>query len=221
MAGQPVHTLAVEDLLPFLCVHAAKAGHRWRRLSWVADVAWLVHAHSGLDWGQVLAEARGLGCERRLLLGLRLAEDLLGAVLPDSVRQRMSADPALWARAAWAHDMLWRKAGVRPAWPKSVVDLRLLERWRDRHVFLFRSALNAIVFRQALRTPRRLAPLYRRLDRGGGGRIWLWPLPAFALFSWGYKLSLPLRRLCEGIQSAARGARRGSKKGKRTLLKPG
>lgn len=105
LAGARVAALAPEDLLLLLCVHGAK--HRWEKLEWVCGVAELTRAYPQLDWPQVLAQARALRSERLLLLGLRVADDLLGAVLPAQVRARCQADGALDELAARVYTELF------------------------------------------------------------------------------------------------------------------
>jgi hypothetical protein len=88
--GQEVPTFRLEDLLLYLCAHGSR--HCWERLGWVADIAGLINRHPQLDWDVVLAEARGLRCQRVFLHGLLLARDLMGANLPPAVEQVMRAD---------------------------------------------------------------------------------------------------------------------------------
>jgi len=86
MAGaRSVQTLSLEDLLLVLCVHGCS--HHWSRLIWIVDVAELLRSASTVDWPWLLTRARGLGAERMLLLGLRLAIELLEAKVPDKVRE--------------------------------------------------------------------------------------------------------------------------------------
>ena len=80
LCGREVLTLSSEDLLLFLCVHGAK--HLWLNLGWICDIARLLEAEKNLDWDRILEQASAMGCERMLLLGLFLANDLLGAELP-------------------------------------------------------------------------------------------------------------------------------------------
>jgi len=88
--GRQVKTFSVEDTLILLCVHGTK--HFWERLSWICDIAELVQAPRGVDWelGQDLA--RRAGCRRMWLLGLSLANRLLDAPLPATVRAWIEAD---------------------------------------------------------------------------------------------------------------------------------
>jgi hypothetical protein len=83
LGGVSVRTLALEDLLLYLCMHGSR--HHWARLLWVCDVAELIKVHGELDWTSVLERAQRLGCQRMLGLGLLLATELLGAKLPDNV----------------------------------------------------------------------------------------------------------------------------------------
>jgi len=75
--GAQIPTLAREDLLVFLCVHAAK--HQWRRMQWVVDIAALVRDTRVMDRGRVMECARRLDAEGVLAAGLRLDSELFGA----------------------------------------------------------------------------------------------------------------------------------------------
>jgi hypothetical protein len=77
LLGRPVAALALPDLLLALCVHASK--HEWTQLRWIADVAHLVDRQAGLDLEASVERARAQGCLRMLLVGLALAERVLGA----------------------------------------------------------------------------------------------------------------------------------------------
>jgi putative nucleotidyltransferase-like protein len=91
--GSPVTVLSKEDLLLMLCVHGSK--HKWERIGWICDVAELIKTEKGIAWRMVLSEARRLGCERMVLLGLLLGRDLLGAELPDEVVNKIERDRLL------------------------------------------------------------------------------------------------------------------------------
>jgi len=203
LLGTEVRSLSPEDLLLFLCVHAAKPGHRWRRLGWICDVAGLLHAHPGLDWGRVMAEAQRLGSERRLLLGLRLAGDLLGTLLPEPVRGRMQSDPVVQMLAAQVCGRLGGSTDNRHTLEGPRFDLQVMERRRDRARFLLRSALTSTAIKWALRSPvGLLIRPYRLLERVPSRNVWLWPLPLFALLSYVYHLLLPVRLAARAVRSA-------------------
>ena len=131
LAGRPVLSLNREDLLLFLCVHGAK--HGWERLEWICDVAELVRRHPEVKWARVLGQAASVGAGRMLLLGLKLAGDLLGAHLPRSLRQRVESDPALESLAVQVCERLCREYSGPPGiFEGASFHVRAKERVRDR-----------------------------------------------------------------------------------------
>src|SRR5436190_1015503 len=72
--------LSPECILLLLCLHGS--AHKWEMLKWVLDIAEMLRACPDLDWGKVTNEARRTGSERMVAVGLVLARDLLGAVIP-------------------------------------------------------------------------------------------------------------------------------------------
>jgi hypothetical protein len=104
LAGRAVQTFSAEDGLSILCVHAAK--DFWERLSWVVDIAELAQIPRGIDWEQARLEARRLGAERMMNLGLLLACDLLGTALPEETLRRVQADRAANSLAVQVRDRL-------------------------------------------------------------------------------------------------------------------
>lgn len=105
LGGTSVPTLAPEDLLLLLCVHGAK--HCWSRLAWICDIAELIRAHPELDWETILEQATARGGRRMLLLGVRLAHDLLGAPLPAHPAALVRADRTAKALATSVRDRLF------------------------------------------------------------------------------------------------------------------
>jgi hypothetical protein len=95
--GSQVMSLAAEDLLLVLCVHASK--HAWTNLSLVCDVAEVARRLPEADWEQTLLEARQSGVQRMLLLGLHLAGGLLETRLPGAA-SRASDDETVRALAS-------------------------------------------------------------------------------------------------------------------------
>lgn len=104
--GHSVPTLSPEDELVLICIHGAK--HFWERLGYIADVAAFVSRQT-LDWQKVESAAAEVSAQRMLYVGLRLAQDLLGAPIPqeiqarvhsDSVAQNLAAKIGLWLPAA-------------------------------------------------------------------------------------------------------------------------
>jgi len=91
--GRSVATLATEDLILFLCIHGAK--HGWPLLSWICDLAGLIHRGTGIDWLALLSRAEASQCRRALLLGLKLAHELMGVAIPPEILAAMRTDPAV------------------------------------------------------------------------------------------------------------------------------
>lgn len=91
LGGDTVLSFAPENLLWFLCVHGAK--HQWRRLNWLCDIAELVRVYPNLKWEQIVAQAAELGLERRLYLGLFLANCLLKTPLPKAIETKIHTTP--------------------------------------------------------------------------------------------------------------------------------
>jgi Uncharacterised nucleotidyltransferase len=78
-----------EDELLLICIHGAK--HLWEKLGYIADVAAFV-SEQELDWAHVKSAAEEVGGERMLYVGLRLAGNVLGAALPESVAALSRSD---------------------------------------------------------------------------------------------------------------------------------
>jgi len=74
-----------------LCAHAAK--HAYARLAWICDIARCLIALPDLSWSTVLSAAARAGTTRQLLVGLRVAENLLEAPIPPTLPQDGAVEP--------------------------------------------------------------------------------------------------------------------------------
>ena len=81
--GRPVRLLAPEDEALYLAVHAA--GHGLARLLWLVDLKGLLAMHPGLDWGAVVARARGCGLRRAAAFSFAAASDLGAEIPPEAL----------------------------------------------------------------------------------------------------------------------------------------
>lgn len=90
--GTQMLTLSAEDLMFSLCVHGSR--HLWERLAWICDVAELISRHH-FNWSELLERAASADSERMFLLGLCLADKLLEAPLPETVKRRCDSDERL------------------------------------------------------------------------------------------------------------------------------
>ena len=80
-----------EAMLLAVCVDGAN--EMWPKLSSIADVGALLTAYPGADWKGLLREAAGFGQKRSLLVGVQVAETVLGCPLPEAFREEASKDP--------------------------------------------------------------------------------------------------------------------------------
>ena len=126
-----VRRFSPEETLLILCVHGSK--HYWNALGWLVDVAEWLRQHPRTDWGWIAQGAQSLGCSRRVELGLLLAQNLLGAPLPQQVRARIASQASLEPLADRIEATLLdpRFEGMRP-FEAMRFNMRLYERNRDR-----------------------------------------------------------------------------------------
>jgi hypothetical protein len=91
LAGATVYSFEPGNMLLVLCVHGSK--HRWEKLKWICDVSEFVRVHrDAIDWRELQRKASALRAARMVDLGLRLAQDILGADVPGVMSRRLPAD---------------------------------------------------------------------------------------------------------------------------------
>lgn len=78
--GMKVKNLSFNDLLIYLCLHGGR--HRWERLSWICDINEMIGSREDIEWEQISKEAKRLGCEKPLGLGLYLINEFFGRQTP-------------------------------------------------------------------------------------------------------------------------------------------
>jgi hypothetical protein len=151
-------TLSHQDLVLFLCVHAAK--HGWPELQAVCDVAAVIQT-GRVDWNAIVAEASESHSLRMLQLGLCLAHDLLGTELPEDVLAVASASKPVSTVAR----RIARKL-VSPESRSSIVDDALVQIWmtdgfqRRFRLVVERGLQPTVVDWQFVKLPRSLFFLY-------------------------------------------------------------
>jgi hypothetical protein len=134
-----VRVPSVADTLLLLCVHGAK--DTWARLEWVAALAEFVRRHGEIDWHESLRQARALGVERILLLGLRLARELSEIELPEFVAARVEASrPVRSLSARVAGELTQREKSFQSFFGRASFHLRSRERVADRARYCLRAA---------------------------------------------------------------------------------
>jgi hypothetical protein len=113
----------------------------YHRLAWVCDVAAAIAAHPELDWNRLLENATRIGAQRLVLLGLYLAERLLGVRIPYSIRLRIQADRMLHLLTAEATGTIFQQRGPAQEFQRQLqaclFHLRVRERSSDRLRYVF------------------------------------------------------------------------------------
>ncbi|WP_169742986.1 nucleotidyltransferase domain-containing protein [Desulfobacter vibrioformis] len=89
-AGLDIPVLPLHHTLLLLCTHGTN--HHWFRLFWLNDLARLVCANDGVNWGSLTACAARLGLERMLAEGMLLCSLLFDLPIPDPVRCYAATD---------------------------------------------------------------------------------------------------------------------------------
>ncbi len=128
-AGTMIRALSREDLILFLCIHGAK--HGWRRLIWICDIAELIRYHQEMDWDLIIEKVDVLAVKRVLFLGLFLANNLLGAQLPEHISRKTKSDPVIKKLAGKVEEMLFSQIEVLPN-ANRLFFISSLERWQDK-----------------------------------------------------------------------------------------
>jgi hypothetical protein len=141
LGGVTVLSFAPENLLWFLCVHGAK--HEWKRLSWLCDIAELIRVYPHLNWEQIVAQATKLGIERRLYLGLLLANCMLKTPLPKVIETKIHDTPHVKVLAQQIMENVFddtEQASRLPYLERFAFQLRAMDRMADRYRYLLRFA---------------------------------------------------------------------------------
>jgi hypothetical protein len=126
-----IPTLGIEDTLLFLCLHGSK--HRWYRLKWLADIAYLMRSEEHVDWRALVSRAQEMDCRRLLIVGICLAANVFACPIPPPIQAAASADPLT---LKLVEEM---RSSVIAGCPRTSVQwtvhhLQMHERFRDRAV---------------------------------------------------------------------------------------
>ena len=129
--GETVLKLSPEDEILYLCVHGC--GDRWRKFLQIVDLAEFLRTQQNINWQKVIEQAKGMGCRRRLYLGLFLAQDLLEAEIPEQVCKQIQGDTVVKSLAKWIYTNLFHRTETKPTLlEQALFDLRMMERRQDR-----------------------------------------------------------------------------------------
>jgi len=160
VSGQVLPSLAPEDLLVVLCLHAAK--HLWTRMIWLCDIAETIRSQK-IDYQILWARAQTLGVVRMLAVGFSLAKNVLGADLPEEAAEEIPKDRHVESLAREFAARLGRSAAYdfqSSFYFRRILDLR--ERRTDQVRYLWRlMSTPAASDVAAVRLPEKFSPLYR------------------------------------------------------------
>lgn len=174
LSGARLPTFSTEDQLLILCFHGSR--HMWECIEWITGVAELIRSEA-VDWDELWRRAERLRSRHRLMLGLKLASDLLDAPVPAEVLRRSSAPPMAFdavSKVLFNGSAPSTNASARPFHSFQVA---LSDGMRSKLRYMFYSAFEpAKEDYFALRLPSALYPLYPlirplRLARSYGARL--------------------------------------------------
>jgi hypothetical protein len=195
LVGRMVPTFSSDDLLIILSMHGAI--HCWQRLNWICDLAELIRGHEGWDWKGVIDEAERRGWRRILFLGLFLVHDLLEAVVPEQIWQKVRADSSVSALAGQVCKNLFHEnMGSRGPWENNLFYLKLTERFQDRIGYCLRLALHpTVVDWQAFPLPLSLFFLYHLIH----------PIRVGAKYGWDFLSRLFPKKIFARLKKKSKG----------------
>jgi hypothetical protein len=131
LEGTEMKTLAPDQLVPFLAVHATK--HGWITLAWVCDFAAAMRACADSEVPAIAEAARRSGCWRMLLLAMALAAALIDAPIPPLFVDAVRGDAVIASLVAGIERRLFASVGMRARlYSEWAVPLRTIDGGRAR-----------------------------------------------------------------------------------------
>jgi hypothetical protein len=125
LPGVTAHIFSPARLLVYLASHGSK--NYWQRLSWLCDVAELLRREERrIDWDELSALARKLGCRARTNQALLLASRLLDAPVPQRSRRAIASHLGARWMFGFHLDCMERAGTGRPS-PGGTALARLLQ----------------------------------------------------------------------------------------------
>jgi hypothetical protein len=119
--------LAPEDLLLHVCLHTCKHQFTFFGLRACCDIAAIIRSYGAtLDWGQVTSRAAQWQIAPYVDLPLRLAQELVGAAVPEAVLDDLRPEGFDARMLVWAGAEILEETTAAPLFPA------LLQLWRGR-----------------------------------------------------------------------------------------
>jgi Uncharacterised nucleotidyltransferase len=137
-SGLVARTLCPEDLLIYLCIHAARECWTFRSICDLGALLW----NQAIDWDDLLRETGRARCWRMVAVGLRLAVGIVDAPLPPNVRSEVDRDPIVRAIAdRLAANLTFDVTDYGGAPGGALLHLKMLETLALKASYLWRRAL--------------------------------------------------------------------------------
>ncbi len=158
--GKKVQTLSTEDIILVFCERSTRQA--WQTLGSIADIAWLLADSRELNWDVMVERAKRYGSQRRLFLGLSLAQEMMSVELPGNACKRIAGKRELGYLAETVYQRLFQKPDKLPQRLRKGffyfrVKDSLQQKLRDGLRSLFVPTTEDCVF---MPLPKRLFPLY-------------------------------------------------------------
>jgi hypothetical protein len=132
-------SFAPEDLLLILCVNGGK--ELWERLSGLCDINELLRAYPDVDWETLISRASRAHARRMMFTSLLLAQDLLGLIIPETLRRSIAKDNAPHLLALQVKRALFQERTSESSVSQFLKPAKALDGLRDRARFHWRLAL--------------------------------------------------------------------------------
>ena len=139
LAGETVLSFSPENFLWSLCLHGTR--HHWSELRWLCDISELIREYPNLNWEKLDAQAGELGVQRRLYLGLFLANCIFDAPIPNIVETKFQSIPAIGVLAREVMNSLFgnkEQSSFFINFKRLFFQLRSMDRFADRWLYLVR-----------------------------------------------------------------------------------
>ena len=142
ISGSKLPVPIPEELLFILCFHGTK--HKWERLGWLTDVAYLLTIYPTLDWQRVYLLAEKYRLKRALKTMLCLLHSINGVMLLPEIYADVFSDPRAVKLAKEIEQLIHQHPIEEEGYISDRIYLKLRENWRDRFAYFFYSFLKTI-----------------------------------------------------------------------------
>ncbi|OGO29098.1 MAG: hypothetical protein A2Z16_08205 [Chloroflexi bacterium RBG_16_54_18] len=134
IAGTNVLEMSPEDSLLHLCLHAAYLDTFSSGLRPICDIAWTFQIfREELDWDLLMSHAQSWKAERSLILGLKVAQKMLGIDIPQYLLHFLKTDWDDLGMEEWAIQQILQPAGIG----SKLAQVWMPQTWQRRPRLLF------------------------------------------------------------------------------------